>query len=71
MSGYVYNDYGKYINEAFSKLRLVEDDFDISKEALDGIEKWKTGEENPSDSLSSLDVPEDDVETLKVVDPEA
>ena len=66
------SDYARYFTEAFSKLRLLEKDFDISKEALDGIQKWKDNDANPSDSLADLDVPEDDgAETLEVADPEA
>ena len=58
-------NYTQYFQEAFSKLRLLEKDFDISKEALDGIQKWK--EDDNTDNLSSLE----DVETVEIIDPEA
>lgn len=64
-------NYKEYFKEAFGKLRLVEKDFDISREALDGIEDWKNVETN-ADTLSSLeDVSDDGVETLEVIDKDA
>lgn len=64
------SDYQKYFRERYSRM-LLEQDFDISKEALDGIEDWKNVETS-ADTLSSLeDVSDDGVETLEVIDKDA
>ena len=64
------SDYKRYFKERYKKM-LLEKDFDISREALDGIEDWKNVETN-ADTLSSLeDVSDDGVETLEVIDKDA
>ena len=62
--------YSDYFKSAYKKLKLYEQDFDISKDALQGIEDWKKSE--TEHGLSSLeDTTPDGVETLQVVDPDA
>lgn len=64
------SDYKRYFAERYQRM-LLERDFDVTKEALDGIEDWKNVETS-ADTLSSLeDVSDDGVETLEVIDKDA
>jgi len=60
-------DMKEYFTEAFKRLRLLEKDFDISKETLDGIKQWERSDTEP-DGLSNLDT---DIEEIEIIDPEA
>ena len=63
------SNYIQYFKEAYKKLLLEGRDYDISKEALDGIEDWKNAD--TEHGLSSLEDVDSDVEVLQVTDPEA
>lgn len=63
------SEYSRYFREAYRKF-LLEKDFDISQETLDGAKKWLETETEPT-SLGSLEDVDNDVETLQVVDVDA
>lgn len=64
------SDYSRYLREAYRKM-LLEKDFDISQETLDGAKKWVEGETNPIGLGSLEDVDTDEVETINLIDPHA
>ena len=61
------SNYMKYFREAYQKMQLLEKDFDISREAMDGIQQWKDADDK-IDGLSSLDT---EIEQIDIIDPEA
>lgn len=64
------SDYKRYFAERYQRM-LLEKDFDISQETIDGIKKWKESE-TETDGLSSLDdITPDDVESIEAIDKDA
>ena len=59
------DNFKTYFREAYQKM-LLEKDFDISKDVLDGAKAWQ--EDDSVDGLAGLDT---DIETIDVIDPEA
>ena len=59
------DNFKTYFAEAYQKM-LLEKDFDISKDVLDGAKAWQ--EDDSVDGLAGLDT---DIETIDVIDPEA
>ena len=60
------DNFKTYFAEAYQKMTLLEKDFDISKDVLDGAKAWQ--EDDSVDGLAGLDT---DIETIDVIDPEA
>ncbi len=59
------DNFKTYFREAYRQM-LLEKDFDISKDVLDGAKAWQ--EDDSVDGLAGLDT---DIETIDVIDPEA
>lgn len=58
------SNYKQYFLEAYKKMSLLEKDFDITQDAIEGAKAWK--ENDNTDGLSSLDT---EIETIDVIDP--